>query len=429
MILNLQRHLRGLLKGGFVKNVGVLVGGTAFAQLIALLVLPILTRLYSPEDFGVLAVYTSVLALISVVACLRFEIAIPMPKDDQEAAALFVLALGSVVLITILSSIGVWVFSDQLAAATEGKLSGYTWLIPIGVFFAGLYAALQYWATRNKVFPLVAKTRMTQAISSSSTQLGMGFLGAAPFGLLLGQLLSVGAGIIGLGKYFLQGSISLVQALSMSQLKDTFKKYDRFPKYSTLEAFANTGGIQIPIILIAYYAAGAEAGFLMLAMRLLSAPMGLIGGAVAQVYLSEAAEKHHQGQLKAFTYKAIWGLAKVGFVPLLLAGVLAPYIIPLIFGEGWQRVGVLIAWMVPWFFMQFITSPVSMALHITGHQKIAFVLQLFGLLIRVGVVVVVGRLTVGKVGEFYAISGVFFYTVYLVVILFLLKQASGNNKV
>src|SRR5690606_30200369 len=121
-----------------------------------------------------------------------------------------------------------------------------------------------------------------------------------------------------------------------------------------------------------------------LAMRLLSAPMGLIGNSVAQVYLAEAAEKYHQGELRAFTSKTIIMLAKVGFIPLLLAGIIAPFIVPIVFGDEWHRTGILISWMVPWFYLQLIVSPVSMALHITGNQKIAMLLQITGLIIRGG---------------------------------------------
>jgi len=420
----IKLRIQALFKGSFVKNVSVLVGGTAFAQLIALLALPILTRLYSPEDFGVLAVYSSLLALISVVACLRFEIAIPIPKKDEDAAALLLLSLSSVVLITLLTIFGVILFSDQIGQATEGKLAGYLWLIPIGVFFSGMYAALQYWATRHKAFPLVAKTRMTQAVSGSATQLGFGFFGFGPFGLLAGQLLSVGAGVFGLGSYFIKNYLSIFKKIDLKGIKLVFKQYDRFPKYSTWEAFANSGAIQIPVILIAYYAVGAEAGFLMLAMRLLSAPMGLIGGAVAQVYLAEASEKHHQGLLKEFTHKTILSLVKVGILPLFIAGIVAPFLSPLIFGAEWQRTGVLIAWMAPWFLMQFITSPVSMALHITNSQKIAMILQFFGLIFRVGGVLIAGVYFNVYIAEIYAVTGFVFYVLYLLIVLLVLAKSS-----
>lgn len=417
---NIKKYLN---KGSFIKSVGVLVGGTAFSQLIAILALPILTRLYSPDDFGVLAVYISLVALIASVACLRFEIAIPIAKKDDDAFILLAISLFSVIVVSLLTIVGMILFADQINEATQSKLSGYIWLIPLGIFFSGLYAALQYWAVRHKAFSLIAKTRMTQALSGSGTQIGLGYIGITPLGLVFGQLLNVGAGIFGLCRYFAKNNADLLKQISIKKIKSIFKEYDRFPKYSTWEAFANSGAIQIPVILIAYFAISAEAGFLMLAMRLLAAPMGLIGGAVGQVYLAEASEKHHQGTLQEFTHKTIWTLLKVGAPPLLFAGLFSPLLIPLIFGAEWKRTGILIAWMVPWFLMQFVTSPVSMALHITNNQKIAMSLQFFGLFLRAGSVLVAGLYFTKYVAEVYAITGFIFYILYLTIILFILRQS------
>ncbi|AMT96344.1 MULTISPECIES: oligosaccharide flippase family protein [Psychrobacter] len=417
-----KQKIKTLFQGSFVKNVSMLVGGTAFAQLITIILLPVLTRLYSPEDFGVLAVYLSFVSLISVVSCLRLEIAIPIPKEDKDAVALFVLSLGSVVIVTLLTTIGTILFLEQIDQATQGKLEGYVWLIPLSVFFSGIYAALQYWATRKKAFSLVAKTRLSQAIGGNSTQIGFGYAGLAPLGLLIGQLVNTGAGIIGLSRYFTKNSRTLLRNISFNELKSIFKQYDRFPKYSTWEAFANSGAIQIPVILIAYYAVSAEAGFLMLAMRLLSAPMSLIGGAVGQVYLAEASEKNYEGKLRQFTYNTVTALAKIGTPPILFAGVAAPFLIPVIFGEEWQRTGMLIAWMSPWFLMQFITSPVSMALHINNNQKIAMCLQFFGLFLRVGGVVIAGLYFNDYIVEIYALTGLVFYFIYLCIVLLMLKN-------
>lgn len=417
-----KQKVKTLFQGSFVKNVSMLVGGTAFAQLITIILLPVLTRLYSPEDFGVLAVYLSFVSLISVVSCLRLEIAIPIPKEDKDAVALFVLSLGSVVVVTLLTTIGTILFLDQIDQATQGKMTNYIWLIPFSVFFSGIYAALQYWATRKKAFSLVAKTRLSQAIGCSSTQIGFGYAGWSPIGLLIGQLVNTGAGIIGLSRYFIKNGSDLFKKISIKELKSVFRQYDRFPKYSTWEAFANSGAIQIPVILIAYYAVSAEAGFLMLAMRLLSAPMSLIGGAVAQVYLAEASEKNYEGQLRQFTHKTVINLAKIGTPPILFAGVAAPFLIPIIFGEEWQRAGILISWMSPWFLMQFITSPVSMALHITNNQKVAMFLQFFGLFLRVGGVVLAGLYFSDYIVETYALTGLAFYALYMFVVLLILKR-------
>lgn len=407
----------------FLSRVVTLVTGTAIGQLVAILALPFLTRLYGPESFSVLAVYASTLSLLTVIACFRLEIAIPLPKSDRIAAALCVLAIGSVLFFTALSALVVMFIPDVFNSITDDKISTFLWLIPMGVFAVGMYNALQYWSTRNKKFGLISKTRVTQSISGTSIKLGAGYLfGGWTAGLVFGQLTSQGAGFISLTRSLIKHDWEIFKGLKKAHLWLALRRYKNFPKYSTWEAFANTGGIQIPVILIAYYAVGAEAGFLMIAIQLLSAPMSLIGNAVAQVYLAEGAERYYKGELKQFTHKTILNLAKLASLPLLLAAVVSPFLMPYFLGSQWERTGVLISWMAPWFFMQFITSPVSMALHITNNQKVAFILQLFGLLIRVGSVVVAGRLATEQIGEVYAISGVVFYTIYMLIIIKVLNK-------
>lgn len=407
----------------FVRAVSVLAGGTAISQLIAIAVLPLLTRIYSPEDFSVLAVYTSVLALITAVACLRFEIAIPIPKKESQAKELLILSLLSVLFITLVALLVVFLFPSQIHAVTQDRLRGYLWLIPLGGMLSGLYAAFQYWAIRDKSFVLISKTKMTQAISGAGAQVGFGYIGLSPLGLLLGQLLSVGAGVWGLARSYYKNKKNHFVKLTPSGLRTTFQEYERFPKYSTFEALFNSAAIQVPVLLVAAYAIGPEVGFLMLAMRLLSAPMSLIGGAVAQVYLSEAPVYHQSGELKKFTCKTIWSLTKVGVPTLFLAGVSAPFLVPLVFGDGWDRAGTLIAWMAPWFFMQFISSPVSMSLHITGNARAALMLQVFGLIFRAGLVLWAGLSFKEYMLEVYALTGLVFYAVYIWVIMWIIDKS------
>lgn len=417
MLARIKGRIKALSRPGFVKNIGVLAGGTAVSQLIALAVLPLLTRIYSPEDFSVLAVYAAVLALITVVSCLRFEIAIPMPKRAIQAKELLILSLLSVVFVTVVSISVLLIFSTQIHAMTQHELEGYLWLIPIGAMLSGLYSAFQYWSTRERDFVLISKTRMTQSVSGATAQVGLGYKGVAPLGLLIGQLLNVGAGVLGLARNYYKKNGPLTVGISVTGLKNTLREYEKFPKYSTFEALSNSAAIQVPILVIASYATGPEVGFLMLAVRLLSAPMGLIGGAVAQVYLSEAPSHFQNGRMTNFTVKTVWSLAKVGAPPTFLAAISAPFLVPIVFGPGWERSGVLIAWMAPWYFMQFVSSPVSMSLHITGHQKTALALQVFGVAFRSCLVFWAGIYRTEFLAEIYALTGFVFYTVYLYVIV------------
>lgn len=410
-------------QGGFLKSVSILAGGTAFAQAIGVIVLPIITRLYNPEDFSLFAVYSSILSILSVAICLRFEIAIPLPEKDEDALSLVILALLSNVGLTLLIALIILFFQDSiLDTIQQPQLATFIWFIPIGVFFAGLYNALQYWTTRKKKFTTIARTRMTQSISSSSVQIGGGYLGIGAFGLILGQVINFSAGIVRLFISFRKETKELINTISIFQLKKNWKKYDKFPKYSTFESLANVGAIQLPVIIIAALAVGPEAGYLMLAMKVMAIPMGLIGSAVAQVYLAHAPEYHHKGDLRLYTVQTIKQIAKIAIIPLVSMGVAAPFIFPLVFGESWTRAGYMVLWMIPWFVMQIISSPVSMSLHITGNQKTALALQIFGLTIRAGGLLLVGIAYSNWVFEYYAASGLVFYTIYLLVILHTIKK-------
>ena len=399
-----------LFRQGFVRSVGVLVGGTALAQALMVLVLPLLTRLYTPEDFSVLAVYASIFGIISVTACLRLEIAIPLPERDEDAANLLALALCSSVGIASLSAVIVWLIPVQIIdLIAQPKLLPYLWLLPLGIWLSSSYAALQFWATRKKRFSVIAETHLTQAIGGAGTQVGLGWASIAPLGLLLGQMISSGAGIFRLMHDTLKNDRGSLRLIRWPDMKRAFFAYDRFPKYSTVESLANNAGIQLPIIIIAALAMGPEAGFLMLAMRVMQAPIGLVGGAVAQVYLSRAPDEFRAGTLDKFTLNVLGGLIKAGVGPLLFLGIVAPPMFSLVFGKQWERAGELVAWMTPWFIFQCVSSPISMVIYVRTWHKAMLALTVSGVFIRIGAMVFATSFDRSQFSEYYAVSSAVFY--------------------
>ncbi|MEN4904779.1 oligosaccharide flippase family protein [Luteimonas sp. TWI1416] len=413
----IKRRLNQARVGGVARSIGVLVGGTAFAQALGVLALPVLTRLYTPADFGVLAVYTALLGILAVVASLRLEIAIPLPEADEEAANLLAVALCSSAAFGAALAIVVGFGADPISDLLDAPgLAPYLWLLPLGVWITGSYTALQYWTSRKKNFMAVARTRMSQAIGGTATQLGLGALGIAPLGLLLGQLIKSGAGVAGLGYRLWKRDRTALRAIRRRDMKRVAGEYQRFPKYSMLEALANTASIQVPILLIAANSPSNDAGHLLLAMQVLAIPAALIGQAVGQVFLSHASEHYRKNELAFFTARMVGHLIAAGIAPVAMIALLAPLTFQLIFGSGWERSGDLVAWMAPWFFMQFITSPVSMVLHVTGNQKLALSLQFFGFVLRTGIAAVAIKLSQDHVAEAHALSGAVFYFIYFVVV-------------
>lgn len=423
MLKYIRRHLDRLQERPFLRSVMMLVGGTAFAQGLMVLILPVLTRLYTPADFDVLAVYVALLGLTLPVASLRYNIAIPIPENDKDGASLLVGALAINTAVGIGLILVILIASDPIVAAlSQPRIAPFLWLVPVGVFAGAAYNALQYWASRKKRFGIITQTRMTRAIGGAGTQLGFGVLAPGPLGLMAGHAVYSGLGAVRLTVMALRQDRADFSGLTARHIRNVLTSYRRFPCYSVPESLFNIGGIQIPILIIAATSIGSEAGYLMLAMQVLGAPVTLIGASVAQVYLSEAAQRLRAGTLADFTRNTMFTLFKTGAPPLLLLGVAAPFVFAPVFGDNWARAGVIVVWMMPSFVLQFVASPVSMVLHVTGRQGVAMILQAAGLVVRVGAVLWAVTFAPTYIVEVYAVSAVVYYAAYLGVISLFTRQ-------
>jgi len=415
--MKLRLRLASFLGNDLMQDLLRLIGGTIGGRLIALAAMPAVTRLYSPSDFALLAVYLGLVSLFGVIASLRFDVAIPVAQGDLDAAHLLVLAL-----LIAASMASAWGFAAYFASERIANLLGqpklvpWLWLVPFGVLMAGSYSALQFWATRTRRFGSIAMTRITQASVGVATMLGLGLAGVAPLGLLVGNMLSNGSGSLRLSLEALQKDRALISKITWRGLANTLKDYRRFPAYSTPEALANLAGLQVPMMMVAALA-GSEAGFLLLAQQVMAAPLALLGSSVSQVYVSRAPEEMRKGNLGDFTLIILIRLIQIGVGPIIFFGVIAPILFPFIFGAEWTRSGEIIAWMIPWTILQLLASPLSMVLHVTGRQSWAALLQITGAFLRIGAVLTVPIFLNDAYVESVIWGASLFYFVYLCVVI------------
>lgn len=415
---DVSRRIGRLLKGrDFMSAALVLVSGTVLAQLVVLVTLPILTRLYTPDDFAVLAVYMAIVAIFSSAASLGFDMAIPLPESNDDAMHLLGMALICSVGVSALVAL-VLCFNDFLwiDSAVLVRLQAHIWVLPLGIFCVAAFGAIQFYAVRQKAFLELSKARFWQSVVGVSVQGAVALAGWVPGALLIGQLVGSSSGALFLLRDILfAGRGQQWQVLSLSRIRALAREYRRFPQYTTFESLANNLGIQLPIILIAILVAGVEAGFLMLAMRVMQAPIGMVGGAVGQVYLSRVSEQQKDGDLSSFTLTVLLGLARVGVGPIVFIGVISPGLFELLFGAGWFRAGELVMWMTPWFVLQYLASPISMVMHVQQQQRMMLLLTCFGLIVRVGTLLGCAILLPTWLSEVYALSGAVFYCVCFVL--------------
>lgn len=413
----LSERFRFVVSSSIVRSVGLLAGSTAVAQVILGGTLPIATRLYTPHDFSLLAVFTAMTSLLSVSICLRYDIAVALPEKAEDGAALVVLSIGLTLFFSALIALPILIAPAWSAALIgQSEMASVLWLLPVACVLAGAYSALQFWNVRDKAFSILAKNRIAQAIFSSVCQIGLGVARAGPIGLILGQTISMGGGAVLLGyRFVVKGDAA--RGACWPRMWEMARQYKRFPAFSTIEAFSNSAGLYFPIILLGALAEKSEAGFVALAMYGLQVPMTLLGNAVSQVYVSHGPAELRAGRLPAFTIKVLSGLMKTGVGPLICLAIIASPLFEFVFGRDWTRAGYLVMWMTPWFVFQFLASPLSLALHISNRLALAMGLQIFGAVLRTASVMLAYHLPGQPFSVSYALSGMVFYICCLAVVL------------
>lgn len=368
-----------------MRGIGVLASGTVIGQLIQILATPILTRLYSPSEFGVLAVFVGLLGPITVVACLRFEMAIPLPKRDGAAYQVVGLAFCILLLITLITGVvGFWLGNNSLGKIGGDSLRRYYWLLPIAVFLGGLYQLSSMWAIRKKAFGVIAKTRVQQGLGAISTQAGLGLVKFGSLGLILGQVLGQAIGLVRLTDNLLRDYRSNSISVNMRGMRWALCRFKRFLKYDSLASLLNTAGAQVPAILFAALFSPAIAGAYLLSVRILSAPITLIGKTLVQALLPNVIEARYQDQLPVMVRRLQRMLTTVSLAPFFIFALLAPLVFGHIFGPKWGGAGNVAAWTALWVAFQFTYSPLSVVLLAIEAQKMNLILQSLSFFARLG---------------------------------------------
>jgi len=362
------------------RHVLKLAGGTAGSQVIAVAASPLLTRLYGPESFGVLATFTSILALLNVVSSLRYELAIAVPEDDDDAVALVWLCFGLVAISTGLTALGVLLLGDQLVAwLNEPELQPLLWLLPLGVLLSGVYQPLSYWAIRRKQFGLLAQTKFRQSIFGVAMNLAAAPLGT--IGLLLGQIVSQSAGFVSIMR---QSAALLLQPdVTHALLSQKLRQFSHFGIYSSPAGLFNIAGSQIPIIILASTFGAQSVGQLALAQKVMLLPAGLVGTSISQVFLAKARESLRKGALLPLVERASLKLFMYGLAISIPVAILAPRFMLIIFGREWDQAGKIISILIPLFLGQISVSPVSMAFIVGEGARIELLSQILQALSRI----------------------------------------------
>jgi len=275
----------------FNKNVLILSGGTVIAQILPIAVSPILSRIYYPSDFGVLALFLSITSIVSVIANGRYELAIMLPEKDEDA--INVAAVGFIfnILVSFIFFLVVLIFKNPLLKLLKAEsLSFWIYIAPLTVFFIGLFTILNYTNNRFKLYKDISKAIIMKGIVVSSIQVILGFFKTGPTGLISGEIISR---VVANTKLFFNiKNTGLLKEIKKEKIKEVAKRYSNFPKYSMWGALLNVSGYQITNILISAFFGSYYLGQYYMAFRILGIPSVFIGTAISQVFLKKQLKKY-----------------------------------------------------------------------------------------------------------------------------------------
>lgn len=360
-----------VFRSKFGRSIALVAGGTVIAQVLGVIFSPIITRIYPPEQYGVLTAYSAVLGLLATSASLDYQKAIPIAEDEDKAINILVLSM-FLLFISVIFIIGlIALFGDYFLSVFDSQiLTNYKYLIPFGVFFVGFYDIVLQWGFRNRDYKTITKTRISQSIASNVNTVIFGLMKFGPIGLLLGFIIGQSAGITTLSTPLVKKK-KLLSVISLNRLKYVFKRYKNFPLYSAPSNYIYAAGNNIPIILLTAFFGGAVTGLFGLANRIIRLPMSLIGTSVAQVFYSEVANigKSNPKEIKRLSTQLIKKLAIIALFPTITLMLFGPQLFSFVFGEQWYEAGIYARILSVMVYFHFIVSPIGRMLEIFERQR------------------------------------------------------------
>lgn len=407
----------GKVKDRFAKDVLALSGSNLAVQVLTLAILPITTRIYTPADFGVLAIFSAVVQTITSIATLRYEIPIPNSESNRTAFNLVLVCAINAVMTTIITLLCVVLYQQSgFQFQSVSSLGWFVWLVPAGVLACSSFNVLQFYAIRERHYRMIARTRFNQSLIAIVAQVGFGLLLKGPLGLILGFLLQTGAGGLRFLRHLNSNRAYENKGVSTEELRKTYAQHRAYLMYSTPEALSQMAALQLPLIIIGAYVNAVEAGLLFMANRIMQLPVGIVSSSFAQAFSGSAAESFRNGKLNELFVSTVRLLLKFAVTPVFFLGIACWVLLPYVLGEEWGRAGEIAVWLSAGVGLQILSSATGASLYVSSNERLAYFVQLAGLIIRVCPTALCAIYYPDRASYVYALSGACHYLVYFTVV-------------
>jgi lipopolysaccharide exporter len=426
--LHLVNLLTGLRKSFFVKNVFIVMSGTAAAQAIGFALTPIISRLFSPSDFGVFGSFDAVLTVIAAGVTLDYSQAIMLPKEKEDAINLFTLSCVSTALISTLCLAICLLVPSYLQDLMKIPNAWMLVLLVVAILISGLNQSCQAWCVRVKAFKDTSASQVIRSLSSSGMQIGFGYLKGGPTGLIFSSILADMFASLNLVRVVFRDLIVLRRDIRWARMKQLTKEYRDFPMYSASQNVINALSLGLPVLLLSHYYGIIVAGAYAFSERILSAPMGFVLRPLRQVLFQKAAETQNLGgRLVPLYVKITSGLFALAFFPSLVLFIWAPLLFTWIFGSQWHTAGEFAQSLVLWMMFMFCNLPSVLFARIIRMQRYHFLFSIVSLTARSLVLFFGGMyLSASHTIMLFAVVGAIMNMIFIVIVGYALMRKEGD---
>lgn len=368
------------LREGFLRNVIVLLSGTAIAQLLPMMASVFLTRLFTPEEFGLFGLFTAILSIASVAICLRYEHALLIQQDDTES-----LDIAHICLLLALAISLMWLPILALCrtlfaeAMNSPGLTAAAWFLPAALFLTGCAQVWTLWLLRRQRVELIAKSRIVQAIALTGLSIGFGLIGDSGLWLIVASIASQAAALIWLWSRA-GGQLPILRPPPIHIIRNILIRFRRFPFYTVPADLLSAGTMQMPMFFLSMGHGVAFAGVFLLTQRVLGAPLSIIGSAVMDAYKRDAAKLYMEtGSCRSLSISTIKNLTAISFLPWIITILWAPDIFRILFGEKWLNSGIICQFLATPLFLRLIVTPTTYNFYISEKQNEDLVAQMYNI--------------------------------------------------
>ncbi|MGI9273446.1 MAG: lipopolysaccharide biosynthesis protein [Endozoicomonas sp.] len=371
-----MNNIRLFFKSHFLQQVSVLFLGTGLAQCITIASMPVLTRLYTPSQFGIYSVVFSVSSIFAVAVTLRYELSIVPADSDKKALGLFQLCvLATVIMGGLFILLSLMLPEDVFKHLGLNEIEGwFTVSLLMGAAY-GIMAACTAWFNRQQAYNIIARGRIFLSLIAAVIALFLGALGHDD-GLILGQFVSSAVVAMIL--------VSFVKTGSLSNIKNVAREYSSAPKFLLPTALLDVISLQLPVIVISVYFTSEVAGQFGLAWKMLMLPVSFIGGAIGAVFFRRFSEAlPNKEAARAILYKTWILLLSLGFFPTIVLLSFGSVIFEFFFGVEWVLAGEMVSVLAPMMLAVFVGSPTSVSYVSLGLQKYSLYFGLISISHRV----------------------------------------------